>query len=76
VQRILYQKLDKPENAGLTDLNRRELALLVPILACILWLGVYPKPVLTRMEASARGLVQQVETKAARQTLTTLGGGR
>jgi NADH-quinone oxidoreductase subunit M len=59
----------------LTDLNRREIALLVPILACIIWLGVYPKPVLSRMEASARNLVQQVEAKAARQSLT-LGGGR
>ncbi|MEW5915885.1 MAG: NADH-quinone oxidoreductase subunit M [Gemmatimonadota bacterium] len=76
IQRILYQKLDKPENASLTDLNRRELALLVPILACIIWLGVYPKPVLSRMEASARNLVQQVEGKAARQSLTLVGGGR
>jgi NADH-quinone oxidoreductase subunit M len=75
IQRLLYQKLDKPENASLTDLNTRELALLVPILVCILWLGVYPKPVLRRMEASSSNLVQQVESKAGRQSLT-LGGGR
>ena len=76
IQRILYQKLDKPENARLTDLNRREVALLVPILACILWLGVYPKPVLTRMEASVRNLVQQVESKASQSPLSLVGGGR
>ncbi|MGQ0540128.1 MAG: complex I subunit 4 family protein [Gemmatimonadaceae bacterium] len=76
IQRILYHKLDKPENAGLTDLNRREVALLVPILVCILWLGVYPQPVLRRMEASARNLVLQVESKAARQSATLLGGAR
>jgi NADH-quinone oxidoreductase subunit M len=76
IQRILYQKLDKPENASLTDLNRRELALLLPIVACIFWLGLYPKPVLSRMEAAAENLVQQVESKAARQGNPLLGGGR
>jgi len=76
IQRLLYQKLDKPENASLTDLNKRELALLIPILACILWLGVYPKPVLSRMEASSSKLVQQVESKAGRQNPILGAGGR
>jgi NADH-quinone oxidoreductase subunit M len=76
IQRLLYQKLDKPENASLTDLNKRELALLVPILACILWLGVYPKPVLSRMEAASSRLVQQVERKAGRQNPILGVGGR
>src|SRR5687767_10161723 len=42
IQRILFNKLDKPENAHLTDLNGRELALMAPLVAAILWLGVYP----------------------------------
>ena len=62
IQRILFNPLDKRENADLPDLNRRELALLVPLVAVIIWLGVYPAPVLRRMEGSAQLLVNRVES--------------
>ncbi|HET9776641.1 MAG TPA: NADH-quinone oxidoreductase subunit M [Gemmatimonadaceae bacterium] len=61
IQRIIYNPLDKPENAHFPDLNRRELALLVPLIAAIIWLGVYPAPVLRRMEGSAQLLVNRVQ---------------
>jgi len=60
LQRIIYQRLDKPENEGLPDLSRRELAILVPIIAAILWIGVYPKPILDRIEPSVEQFVTQV----------------
>jgi NADH-quinone oxidoreductase subunit M len=53
--------LDKPENEHIPDLNKRELALLVPLVAVIIWLGVYPAPVLRRTEASSRLLIDHVE---------------
>jgi NADH-quinone oxidoreductase subunit M len=61
LQRILFNPLDKPENSLLPDLNKRELALLVPLIAVIIWLGVYPAPVLRRTEASAQLLVNRVQ---------------
>ena len=61
IQRILFNSLDKPENTEIPDLNRRELALLVPIIAVIIWLGVYPAPVLRRMEGSAQVLIDRVQ---------------
>jgi NADH-quinone oxidoreductase subunit M len=61
IQRIIYNPLDKPENAHFPDLNRRELALMVPLVAAIIWLGVYPAPVLRRMEGSAQLLVTRVQ---------------
>jgi NADH-quinone oxidoreductase subunit M len=61
LQRILFNPLDKPENEHIPDLNRRELALLVPLVAVIIWLGVYPAPVLRRTEASSRLLINRVE---------------
>jgi NADH-quinone oxidoreductase subunit M len=76
VQRILYNPLDKPSNASLTDLNWREIGLLAPLLAVVIWMGVYPKPVLNRMEASVSRFVQDVETRAARQAVTIAGGSR
>jgi NADH-quinone oxidoreductase subunit M len=67
IQRILFNSLDKPENEHIADLNRRELALMVPIVAAIIWLGVYPAPVLRRMQPAAERFVRLVET---RQSLT------
>jgi len=49
------------------DLNRRELAMLVPLIAAIIWLGVYPAPVLRRMEGSAQLLVNRVEQRSVTQ---------
>ena len=73
LQRILFNPLAKPENAHLRDLNKRELALLLPLVAVIIWLGVYPAPVLRRMEASSRLLITRVEGRAelARLSETT-----
>jgi NADH-quinone oxidoreductase subunit M len=68
LQRILFNPLDKPENTHIPDLNKRELALLVPLVAVIIWLGVYPAPVLRRMEASSQLLINRVQghTEVAR----------
>jgi NADH-quinone oxidoreductase subunit M len=64
IQRILFNSLDKKVNFHSPDLNRRELALLIPLLAGIIWLGIYPKPVLDRMEVSAQHFVQSVNDRA------------
>jgi NADH-quinone oxidoreductase subunit M len=63
LQRVLFNPLDKHENEKLTDLTPRELAVLIPLLVCIVWIGVYPKPFLTRMEPAARQLIEQVRPK-------------
>jgi NADH-quinone oxidoreductase subunit M len=67
LQRILFNPLDKTENEHVPDLNRRELAMLVPLIAAIIWLGVYPAPVLRRMEGSAQLLVNRVEQRSVTQ---------
>ena len=63
VQRVIYNPLTKPENQALKgfDLNWREIGLLTPLLIGILWLGVYPKPVLQKTEAAAARLVRAVD---------------
>ncbi|HET7632049.1 MAG TPA: NADH-quinone oxidoreductase subunit M [Gemmatimonadaceae bacterium] len=63
IQRILFNALDKKINFHIPDLNFREIALLVPLMAGILWLGLYPKPVLSRMQVSAEHFVQSVQTR-------------
>ena len=68
IQRILFNPLDKPVNEHVPDLNRRELLLMAPLLAGIIWLGVYPAPVLRRMQPAAEQFVRSVESRAAMAT--------
>jgi NADH-quinone oxidoreductase subunit M len=75
IQRILFNSLDKPENEHIPDLNRRELAIMGVLTAAILWLGIYPAPVLKRMERSADAFVQQVQNAAAPRTASLGTGG-
>src|SRR2546427_2105045 len=64
LQRVIYNSLDKKENEKLFDLTPRELAVLIPLLAGILWIGIYPKPFLQRMEPSAQRFIEQVKPAA------------
>ncbi|HEX6051478.1 MAG TPA: NADH-quinone oxidoreductase subunit M [Gemmatimonadaceae bacterium] len=76
LQRIIYNPLDKAENEHLTDLNWREIGLLTPVIAAIFWLGIYPKPILTRMEGATTAFVRTVESGASQQTASLPSGGR
>jgi NADH-quinone oxidoreductase subunit M len=51
-RRMLFGTLKEPEHHGheITDLNLRELAIVVPICALCVLLGVYPQPVLRTAE--------------------------
>jgi NADH-quinone oxidoreductase subunit M len=60
LQRIIYNRLDKRENEVLTDLTPRELAVLVPLLIGIVWMGLYPAPVLKRIEPAALRYIERV----------------
>ena len=64
LKRMIYGPLDKPENQALTDLTRREWSVLVPLLVVILWLGLFPGPVLRRMEPSSRRFIELVRLRA------------
>jgi NADH-quinone oxidoreductase subunit M len=61
VQKVVFNALKRPENRLIPDLGARELAILVPLVALILWLGMYPKPVLDRMEPAAATVLAQVQ---------------
>jgi NADH-quinone oxidoreductase subunit M len=76
IQRILFNPLDKPENAHISDLNGRELALMAPIIAAIIWLGVYPAPVLRRMQPAAEKFVQMAGSVRPYQAPRNVAGAQ
>ncbi len=52
LQRVLFGRVRDERNARLSDLNAREIGLLVPLLALMLYMGLYPRPFLSRSDTS------------------------
>ena len=59
-QRVIFGKVTKPENEKLTDLDLREKLVLVPLVLLIFWIGIYPKPFLSRIEPAAKRILMRV----------------
>jgi NADH-quinone oxidoreductase subunit M len=59
-QRVMFGEVTHEANKILADLAPRELIVLVPVVLIIVWIGVYPRPFLARMEASTKSVVERV----------------
>ena len=59
-QRVFYGKVDNPENQKLKDIDWREKIILLPLIILIFWIGIYPKPLLDRIEPSVKDLLNQM----------------
>ena len=59
-QRVFHGAI-RPEHEGLVDLRPREALVMAPIVALIVFLGVYPGPMLDRIEPAVDALIDHVE---------------
>jgi NADH-quinone oxidoreductase subunit M len=59
-QRTMFGEITKEENKTLRDLDAREIATLIPIIAFCFWIGLYPAPFLKAMETSVANVIQTV----------------
>jgi NADH-quinone oxidoreductase subunit M len=57
VLRIFWGKVEHPENESLTDLNRREVLSLLPLIVMVFWIGLYPKFFLDKMNPAVDSFV-------------------
>ena len=62
-QRVMFGELDNPKNQKLEDLNAREIAIMVPLVALIFIMGVYPTPFLDKMAPAIDKVIQQSKTR-------------
>ena len=60
-QRVFWGKLTNPENEKLQDLNAREIATLVPLVALCFWIGIYPRPFLEFLHVPAARVASLVQ---------------
>ena len=59
-RRVILGPLTNPENAKLLDLSARERIILAPILALIVFMGVYPQPFLQRMQPAVEITLKRI----------------
>ena len=73
-RRVVFGDLTKDDVRAMPDLNKREMALLAPIAAAVLWMGVYPESFLAPMRADVATLLARIErARPAGDSLPTPG---
>jgi NADH-quinone oxidoreductase subunit M len=63
-KKTFFGPVTKEENKKLSDLTPKETWSLVPLVAIVIWLGVYPKPVLEPIDKSVGAMLVFMEEKA------------
>ena len=66
-KRSFFGEITNEKNRGLKDLNGRELVALVPLVALVVVLGIYPKPILGPIDASVKKMIVLMEKKVVTQ---------
>lgn len=56
-RRVIFGELEKPNLKAITDMNRREMSYLIPLIILTILFGVYPKPILDVMSVSVEKLI-------------------
>ncbi len=74
-KRFLFGEITKKENELLSDLNAREIAILVPMVILIFWFGVYPNTFMKYLEPSARVYLNSASAKAISERTATKESG-
>ncbi len=64
-RKVMFGEITNPENEKVTDLTGREILSLIPLLIFIVWIGVYPKYFLNKMEPSVVKLLNHVQTSSS-----------
>lgn len=73
-RRVVFGDLTKDDVRAMPDLSKREIALLAPIAAAVLWMGVYPESFLAPMRSDVTALLARIDrAKPAGDSLPTPG---
>jgi len=63
-QKMFLGPVIKDENRSLKDINWREIAILIPLIVLIFWIGLYPKPFFDLMAPAVDNLVAALQSAA------------
>ncbi len=60
-RRVMFGELVKPELKGIADLDRREMAILIPLVLLTIWYGVRPGTILDAFAAPTEALIKNYQ---------------
>lgn len=63
-QRVAFGRVTNPHNEHLKDMNLREAAAVLPLVALVFFIGIYPNASFNVMNSSVENLIKHVQTKA------------
>lgn len=66
-QRVVFGKVTNEKNSKLIDLSWREKIILIPLVVLIFWIGLYPKPLLDRIEPAVKDSLTRISQGATAQ---------
>jgi len=64
VQRVFFGKVTNEKNTTLADLSWREIGLMIPLIALMVYMGVFPKPFLKRSDEAIKAIQERVMHQA------------
>jgi NADH-quinone oxidoreductase subunit M len=67
-RRMIFGELDKPKLMNISDMNMREVAIIVPLVILVILFGVYPSPVFDVTAVSVKNLVTNYEAAIRQAT--------
>jgi NADH-quinone oxidoreductase subunit M len=62
-QRVMHGPITNEKIRSFKDLNKREVAYLVPIVVMMFWMGIYPQTFLRKMDASVAQLLSRIHNR-------------
>lgn len=65
-KKTFFGEVTNEENKKLLDLDARETFSLVPLVLIVVWLGVYPTPILKPIDVSVSSMLELMEAKAVK----------
>ncbi len=65
-ERVMWGPVKKAVNETIADLTGREIAVMVPLIALMLFMGLYPRPLIVRMEPSVKQIMSRVQSAETR----------
>ena len=74
-RRVIFGELTKDDLKDMLDLGPREMAIFVPLILLVLWMGIYPSSFIDVMEASVDKLISDHQLAIGATVPAVLAGG-
>ncbi|MGB0910484.1 MAG: complex I subunit 4 family protein [Nitrospirales bacterium] len=72
LQKVALGEPNTKVAAVLPDLSSRELATVIPLAILVLWIGLYPGPLMEMMDASVTNLVNHMDTNSSAKVVLSI----